>query len=467
MKKALKRAAVVLLIVVLILGAAAGGLFGYAAWRRGSVPQEVSQWDMALDSGRDVMRVRLENFSAADVTGMQVISTENRSGADLEEIVLRAFANGAESLGTGTRGVDVTNVYVNDEAVSFAFDQEDPTVVRVAYPWKAGEEITLRWHISAPLSGDQTLISLPVLGVVQDGAWRTDAWDPLVQSGFAQAFDWEIWMEYNHDIDVAFGGAVLGYGDDPSGRISQARMLGARDVTLLVTRGRTLRSREAAGVKLAAVAEGYSAAEALLDQAEKALESLAQAGFAYPFPALTIVQMETGYEDGYACSGLIALGKEENAEAQLRRMTRLIARQTFGVLVGSDPWQEPWLSFTLASTAELMAYRHRKGQLAFEARFFDEIEVASRLTRPYGVTVGAGIERFGGDTEMTQVLRDQGAAMMLGIEEAMGREAFLAAMQAYTGGQAHQIAQRSALENALEQAAGSSFAGYLEDELSF
>ncbi len=466
MKKILKRAAIALLILVLLILAAAG-LFGYAAFRRGSVPREASQWDLALDSGRDVMHVRLSNFSAPDVSGLQRITTANRSGADLEDIVLRVFANGAESLGTGARGVNVTQVYVNDEAVSFAFDEADPTVLRIAYPWKAGEEIELRWHVSAPLTGDQTLISLPVLGMVEDGAWRTDAWDPLVQGGMAPAFDWEIWMEFGHDIDVAFGGAVLGYGDDPSGRISQARMLGARDVTLLVTRGKTLRSRECAGVKLAAVADGGFAAEKLLSQAEKALSSLSQAGFDYPFAALTIIETDTGYEDGYASSALIALGKESDEEAQLRRMTRLIARQTFGVLVGNDPWRAPWLSRSLASAAELLAYRQRRGEGAFESRFLEEIEVAGRLTRPYGVTVGAGIERFGGDTEMTQVLRDQGAAMMLGIEEAMGREAFAKAMQAFVSDQAYEVAQRSDLEAALEQASGASYAGYLEDELAF
>ena len=57
--------------------------------------------------------------------------------------------------------------------------------------------------------------------------------------------------------------------------------------------------------------------------------------------------------------------------------------------------------------------------------------------------------------------------MMLGIEQAMGREAFAEAMKMYISDQAHRIAQRSDLEAALFKASGASYAGYLEDELSF
>ena len=148
-------------------------------------------------------------------------------------------------------------------------------------------------------------------------------------------------------------------------------------------------------------------------------------------------------------------------------MTRLIARQTFGVLVGNDAWKEPWLRYSLSSAAELLAYRARKGEKAYETRFFEEIEVATRLTRPFGVTVGADVSRFGGDVEMTQVLRDQGAAMLMGIADAMGAEEFVRTMNLYAQENAALIADRQDFEAALESVSESSWAGYLEDELSF
>ncbi len=457
----------IVIAAAVALTAGVGGAALFVRWRAGGVPGTVSEWDVPFDPARERMDVRLENFSADDVTGMQKMTAVNRTGEDLEEIVLRVYANGPELLGTGLRAVDVTGVYVGDEAAEYAFDAEDPTVLRIARPWAAGEEIELRWHIRAPLTGDVTLLSLPVLGVFENGAWRTDAWDPLVEGSWAQAFDAEIWMEHGGDIGVLFGAAVLGADDNESGCIVHARMPGARDVTLLVRRKGALRSREIAGVRVSAAADGVFAAERLLDQCEAALSSLEAAGFAYPFKALTVAQMDGATADGTFASAMVFLPAEKDGEAQLQRLTRLIARQTFGVLVGSDPWQEPWLSAALASTAELMAYRARRGAAAFEERFFSQIEVATRLTRPYGVTVGAGIDRFGGESEMAQVLRDQGAAMMLGLETAMGGEAFFSALGAYVRDHAHGVATRASLEAALREASGSDWSGYLEDELNY
>lgn len=78
-----------------------------------------------------------------------------------------------------------------------------------------------------------------------------------------------------------------------------------------------------------------------------------------------------------------------------------------------------------ASCVELLAYRGREGDAAYEKRFYSEVEVAMRLTRPHGVNVGASTEHFGDDSEMTQVLRDQGAASLMGIDTAVGGEAFI------------------------------------------
>ena len=63
-----------------------------------------------------------------------------------------------------------------------------------------------------------------------------------------------------------------------------------------------------------------------------------------PYDALTVVQSDTGREDGLALSGLIALNAGADRETLRRRLTRLIARETFGILIENDPWNAPWLS---------------------------------------------------------------------------------------------------------------------------
>ena len=196
------------------------------------------------------------------------------------------------------------------------------------------------------------------------------------------------------------------------------------------------------------------------------MEAIEKLGFSYPFSSLTVVQAQTGRADGALGSALVAVDADAKADELLAQMTRLCARQIFGVQVENDPWNAPWLSETLASCVELMAYRQREGDAAYEKRFYDEIEIATRLTRPHGVVIGASTELFGGDGEMTQVLRDAGAANLMGIEQAVGQETFIRALQTYIAENAGGIGSLEALESALERETGSDWSGYLADMLA-
>lgn len=370
--------------------------------------------------------------------GTQTMTLTNRTGTALDEIVLRAYMNGWDGA-----SVIVSGATVGGEAVSLREGGDDPTVLRAAHRWAPGETITLSFTLRIKHARAGGVIQLPALAMWEDGAWREDAYDALADPSYADAFDYT----------VSVGGRTI------------AQMRGARDASFAL--GMRTRTRTIDGVQVTAAAQSTSAANALLSQGKTALASLEAIGLPYPYDALTLVQSEGVREDGLALSGLIALSAEGDKETLRRRLTRLIARETFGILVESDPWNAPWLSETLASCAELLAYRGIKGTAAYEERLYGEIELSTRLTRPHGVTVGAGTAHFGGDAEMTQVLRDQGAAMLLGIEQAVGGEMFMDALRIYIRDNAGGTAAGENLAAALREASGSSWDGYLADGLSF
>ena len=413
-------------------------LAGTAGRRGGKQPEEIGPAD-----GRDFVRAVLDyDAGTRTLRGTQTMTLTNRTGVLLEEIVLRAYMNGWDGA-----QVLVSGASVGGEVVSLAQDADDPTVLRAACNWAPGEtmELTFTLRIKHAKADGAALIQLPGLAMWENGAWREDEYDALADPSYAAPFDYTVRV----DGETA------------------AQMRGARDASFALAAGVKTRSRSVGSVQVTAMAQDASTAGTLLAQTRAALESLAAIGLPYPYDALTVVQSDTGREDGLALSGLIALNAGADRETLRRRLTRLIARETFGILIENDPWNAPWLSETLASVSELLAYRARKGSGAFETRFYGEIEIATRLTRPYGVTVGAGTDHFGGDAEMTQVLRDQGAAMLLGIEQAVGEEAFLCALQAYVRENAGQIATQAALEDALYAATGSRWDGYLADGLNF
>ncbi|MDO5379049.1 MAG: M1 family aminopeptidase, partial [Clostridia bacterium] len=398
--------------------------------------------------------------------GTQTLLATNRSEAAREEIVLRLLMNGeAED------SVAVSGVTADGQSVSARAEADEPTVLRVAYDWQPGQTVELSWTVMArhPKGDGASAVTLPVLALCTDGVWQTDAYDALAMPGCAEAFDVSLTLTAPDTAKAVFGPALIAQSWETGvGETTYtAQMRGARDVSFALMSGGALRQREVGGVLVSAMGKSVSEAKALLSCAEKALESLEEAGFPYPLASLSLAQAEDALQDGEAYSGLALLSAQGKDEELTQRVTRLAARQTFGVLVGADAWNEPWLSRSLAAAAELLAYRARRGEAAYEERYFETIDIASRLTRPAGVTVGASVDRFGGDAEMTQVLRDQGAAMLMGIEEAVGREAFAQALALYVSENAGQIASREDVEAALLAATGSSWSGYLEDELTF
>lgn len=411
---------------------------GLALFAGGGTPKALEP--ISKSEARDYVHAALTyDRGTRTLRGSVEMTLRNRTGESLDRIVLRAYMNGEDE-----RAVSVSGAQIDGSPVAFLPDEDDPTVLRAEYAWPDGDAISLTFTmmIRHEKADGAAIVTLPSLAMYEGGAWREDAYDPLAGVSYAQPFDYTIEL----DGEIA------------------ARMRMARDASFALPGGKAL-EKEVPGVRLRALAEDAQTAGKLLAQAEAALSSLHHIGIAYPFDMLTVVQKETGHTDGAAYSGLIALDAQGDRETLRRNITRLIARQTFGIWAANDPWNAPWLSVSLASCCELLAYRDLKGEAAYEERFFSEIEPASRLTRPQGVRVGAGTAHFGSESEMTQVLRDQGAAMLLGIEQAIGEEAFMTALTEYAQENAGKTATAEALAAALARASGSSWDGYLEDGL--
>ena len=402
-----------------------------------------AQEEITFSGERDVLRAEFvydEGLRA--LSGTQRMTLTNRTGEDLEEIVLRLYMN-AQAGGSAA----VSGVSVDGAKAKYAQDEEDASVLRIAAHWPAGCTVDLSFTlmIRHGKTDGAAIVTLPQLAMREDGDWRTDAFDGLAARSYAQAFDYVVRV---------------------NGEIA-AQMEHARDASLAILPGGKTRTAQAGGVRLTALAASRAEAQRLLAAGKEALSQLEALGFPCPFAALTLAAAGTERADGIALSGLIAVRADADQKALLRRVTRLAAQQTFGIDVESDPWNAPWLSESIASALEMLACRRKEGQAVYEARLFEEMEIAARVTRPYGVTVGAGTAHFGGDAEMTQVLRDQGGAMLLGIEQAVGEETFLQALRLYAQRCGEGIASQADFEAALAEASGSSWSGYLRDELTY
>lgn len=468
--KLFSRKNALLLTALLILLAAVCAF----ALSREQKPVMLNEPALAPSAERDFMSVSVEvTEDLRTVKGGMYLTATNRTGGDLSEIVLRAYPNAIQQ-----GSLTLSGATVNGESAAVGMDSGDPSVWRIQTPWRAGETLEIGWRVSLIVPRGESVIgrtddsalligALPMPAMWENGAWRTDEYDELAETSYGQAVDVQLALTVPKGVQAAFGGAWVGETDNGDGTKTLTMQLsGAREISLALRTEGAMRQATVSGVLVTALAENARTALRLLDAAEDALEDLQKLGFSYPFPSLTVIQAKTGRADGVIGSALIAVDAKAKTDALRGQATRLCARQIFGVQVENDPWNAPWLSETLASCVELMAYRQREGDAAYEKRFYDEIEIATRLTRPHGVVVGASTEHFGGDGEMTQVLRDAGAAGLMGIEQAAGEEAFLRALQTYIRQNAGGIGSLEALEDAFKAATGSDWSGYLADVLA-
>ena len=88
-----------------------------------------------------------------------------------------------------------------------------------------------------------------------------------------------------------------------------------------------------------------------------------------------------------------------------------------------------------------------------------------RVTVPQGVTPGSPIDYFGELPEYTLVTYRRGAALMVALENALGREGLREALQAYYADNAFQLASRQDFKEALKKVSGSDWSALMEDYL--
>ena len=465
-----RRNAWMLAAVLVILGV--GCAFGLS---RGQKTMLAKLPAMRQNAERDSLLITAQaTEDMRTLKGDMQLTTTNRTDGELTELVFRLYANGVRE-----ESMVISGVTIDGKETSFAPDADDPSVLRVPYALKSGDtvDVAFRFALTVPRgeseiarTDDSALLNgaLPMPAMWEKGAWRTDAYDALAETSYAQPVDIQMALTVPEKVKAAFGGAWTAEQQNGDGTKTLTMQLeGARDISLALRAGGSMRQAMSGDILVTALAENSRTAARLLEAACKAMEAVESVGLAYPFPSLTVVQAQSGHEDGTIGTALLAVDGTKKGDALLQQLTRLCARQIFGVQVENDPWNAPWLSQTLASCVELLAYRGREGDAAYEKRFYSEVEVAMRLTRPHGVNVGASTEHFGDDSEMTQVLRDQGAASLMGIDTAVGGEAFIRALQIYADENAGGTGSLEKLESALEQATGSAWDGYLSDMLAF
>lgn len=296
-----RRNAWMLAAVLVILGV--GCAFGLS---RGQKTMLAKLPAMRQNAERDSLLITAQaTEDMRTLKGNMQLTTTNRTGGELTELVFRLYANGIRE-----GSMVVSGVTIDGNAVSFATDAEDSSVLRVQHALKSGDmaDVSLHFALTIPRgeseiarTDDSALLigALPMPAMWENGAWRTDAYDALAETSYAQPVDIQMALTVPEKVNAAFGGAWTAEQRNGDGTKTLTMQLeGARDISLAMRAGGSMRQAMSGDILVTALAENSRTAARLLEAACKALEAVESVGLAYPFPSLTVVQAQSGHEDG-------------------------------------------------------------------------------------------------------------------------------------------------------------------------
>ena len=257
-----------LLLAALLIALAAACAF---ALSRAQTAVMLKETAFAPGGERDAMTVSLEaTEDLRTIKGEMHLTATNRTGGDLSEIVLRAYANAIQP-----GSVTLSDATVNGERASIGADSDDSSVWRIETPWRAGETAEVCWRVSLIVprgegeigrTDESALLigALPTPAMWENGAWRTDEYDELAETSYGQAVDIQMALTVPKTVLAAFGGAWIDEQDNGDGTKTLAMQLsGAREIAFAMRAEGEIRQTRAGDVLLTALAENARTASRL------------------------------------------------------------------------------------------------------------------------------------------------------------------------------------------------------------
>jgi len=455
---------------------AAASVFETTAWNdrsifRGGLSQTEQPVLVGL-SGASVYRLDL---TIADdltlVTGAEQVRYTNRTGAALDRIEMRLYANllGGRS--------DVSAVKVDGQPVTPAFGQSDSVmafplpsplapggsvVLSVDYAVTIPTSLSVSYGILAATDGVLALAhSYPMVSVYDRNGWNEEIPSPWGDILYNDASFYLVRVTAPAGLTLVASGREVQRGS-VDGRQQVTYATGpARDFYLAASAGYVKTSQTAAGLTVNSYAPRGDEAQSLqaAQVALAAVQDYSQRYAPYPYTQLNLAAIPT-QALGIEYPGEVAIlqdlfspqssyGSQQGIYLETT-VAHEVAHQWFYNLVGDNQLDEPWLDESLAQFATWQYYGDRYGPSA--AQSFETQGLKSRWDRlqdadiPIGLPVGAYTE-----DQYGAIVYGRGPLFFITLEDRIGAAAFRKFIQDYVQTYSWQNATTAGLKQVAEK----------------
>lgn len=473
-------------------------IIGLAAWAwvcLRPVPQALApgEWVTQASQGLDEIAIQAV-FRPEDqaLCASQTLRVQNREGEVLDSLVLRTYANAfqrqetspaaTEELfdtcygeGFSPGGITIEALSVEGAAMPVTYLDEAETVLFIPLRggWQPGEwlEVSLRYTVDIPNCRHRFGYSrgiwalgnvFPHVAAYEGGAWRQDAYISIGDPFISACANYRLTLT----LPQGYTPAATGYAKSHGG-VYTYETPAVRDFCLVILKGGYTAAQQEGETLVISVGESRGKARESLKYLVQALRCFNAAYGPYPYASLTAAAVDFPF-GGMEYPGLVMLGKELcDAGGQSLEWTAAheTAHQWWYGVVGSDQYYEPWQDEALCEYALLDYVETYYGIAARESMAYQRIETAMRVTIPRGVTPGSPIDYFGDLSEYTLVTYRRGAALMVALENTLGKGGFRDFLQTYYRQNAFKRVDRQAFLDTLREVSGSDWSALVEDYL--
>ena len=343
-------------------------------------------------------------------------------------------------------GVEFGSIAVNGEAADWGVQGEGELFVRVGCDLQPGESATFSFAYQLLLVSSRGEIGfsendvrlsgfLPGVAVWDDDEFVVNNTSSIDRYAYHEPADYQIDLTLLANYAVAAAGTVI-EGESADGYCAwQVQVQGVRDMALTFSEKYTTRTvTSAMGTTIRVMGWDKAGVKRAAETAGAAIDLLEEWFGKAPYAEMTIAEADM-VSDGDCFGGLMwlpeALYSGKNKAALEREVVFRLAQQYFGMGVGNDPVQAPWISVSVPEMIWYMYIDAREGRDSMLGQINEDCLSALTVTVPGGYTVDSSLTAFSDRSDYETIVQHRGAAAMYQIREAMGADNFIAGLRLF------------------------------------
>ncbi|MDR0696151.1 MAG: hypothetical protein LBF68_01215 [Christensenellaceae bacterium] len=302
----------------------------------------------------------------------------NKTGGDLEMVVLNSFANAYRETAPQKAyftaldrygSLDITKIQVNSTDVEWQ-ESSNGTAIKIGTPIiKNADEfaITITGTYQVPFSNlkfglNEGVLNftevLPTLAVYQNDAWRIDNYSRIGDPYYAEIADYDVDITALNDLTIAYSGDLISNtsAENRTTHKIQAKSIRSFGFSASENFHKTI-AYTSSEITLYYYSIGDDITDKFVSNALNALNTFSDLIEKYPYQSYSIVENNI-YYGSVSCSNLAFIKASKDDAYKAHAIIKETIHQWFGLIVESDSIKSPWLDESL--TAFLIDYYYFK-----------------------------------------------------------------------------------------------------------